>query len=283
MADIIRPDAPVEEGRFGFGTTPAFDGVLKELSQKPGAHTAFLAVNLATLLRNHIASKDIGVADGVKRVKKMMEEMADEFSQLCSQKWPDHTHHILYYLTYPEKGIPPEFVRPRTSPTAVLHAAAANKLLTDLKEQDQTEGNVSAHVRLAPHMKVPSYKRLIASASGIVPSDVEIELISHMPLDYHMTYSSGRAGNLFRSHTGKIVKMTPSNLGEVVFGVKDVPFYPNIHVAMGDKHLIKGSLTRDQRKMFLEAASKGHWGVRTNMYITTKLKDYKIQLPYSLN
>lgn len=282
MADIIRPDAPVEEGRYGFGTTPAVDGVLKSLAQKPGAYTSFLAINLMTLLRNHIASKEVSVADGVRRIKEMMGEIAEEFAQICQQKWPTRTHHLLYYLNFPEQGIPAEYLRPRGGPTTVLHTAAANKLLADLKQQDQTEGNVSAHVRLAPFMKVPSYKGLISAASEIVPTDVEVNLISHMPLDYHMTFRSGRTGYLFRSHTGQIVPMTPSALGEIVFGVKDVPFYPETHVLMGDKHLLKGSMTRDERKMFLEMAHTGHWGVRTNMYINVKIKDNKLVLPYSL-
>lgn len=271
------------EARYGFGTTQPVDVVLKRLETQAGQYEALLVINIATLLRNAIDSKSVKTAEAIKKVKQMLPEIAEEFSNICKTKWPNRHHHIIYYLTRPEEGIPTDYLRPRTSPSASLFHTGVAALLKQLKPSDSSDGNVHAHVRLAPYMKTPSYKGIKEAIDGVASSGAQIHLISHMPLDYHITLGTNRLGWLYRSHTGEMVKLSPSALGPVVFNNDNVPFYPVTQVLLGDKHLIRGTLDRTHKAQLLEIAAKDHWALRTNNYVSLKVKENNFLLPYSLD
>lgn len=108
-----------------------------------------------------------------------------------------------------------------------------------------------------PHRDVSRKFRSITGSSSVmyIPSD-SVALISHIPLDYHI---SGRIRNihLLESYTGKL-----KNLSE--FGLRldkegRIPFNSVTHAVFGDSVLIKPWVTPKMRKVLLEQASKERW------------------------
>lgn len=279
---FLSPTATSEPGRYGYGTTPAMDQLFKQLEQTPGQMSTCVAINLVTLIRNAAGNKQVKAADVVSAVKKNMIDIATEYEEICDVKWKNFPHHILFYLVHPEKSIPVQYQRPRTSPTQALFDTATQNFIMNVKQSDHTSGSVTAHIRMAERMRLPSYKGIRDCIAEFVRPEVDLHLVSHMPLDYHAVTGTGRKGYLYRSHTGSMVKMTPSDLAQIVFGNKDVPFYPSTHVLLGDKHLIKGSLGGADKKRLIKLAADNHWGMRTNMYVDLKLKENNFILPYTI-
>jgi len=285
-----------EAGRFGFGTTAAVDSFFKTITTQRQQKEIVLAINLQTLLRNALsaftfvdgkkienqATKGLDINGVVKKVQSDMVEIANEFASICSTQYKDRTHHILFYMVDYTKQVPKEFQKESKSENAWRLTAAAQAFARVMQPGDQTSGNVMMHVRMANQMKVPSYKGIAEVLKTFVKYDVDIHLISHMPLDYHISSYCGRKGYLYRSHTGEVVKLLPSDLGKTVFRDENVPFYPITHVLLGDKYLIKGSLSGKNKSMFLEQAKTNRWNLRTSDYITGKVKEYGWAPSYNL-
>lgn len=285
MAAPKPPEERKEPGRLGYGTTEAVDALIGYLSnQAPSSYTVMLAVNIETLVRNAVGTKGVKPEDAVAEVRKSMGMIANEVADVCKQRrWTASKHHILFYYVDNSKAVASNFRRPQTSASAIVTNNALRLLLRELKTNDQTEGNVSAHVRLAQQMRVPSYKGIREVVERLVQKDVPLLVISHMPLDYHVCTGTGRPGYLFRSHTGARVKLTPSDLAPVVFKNNDVPFYPITHVLLGDKYLIKGTLEKTEKTRFMEMVKADRMIMHTNNFVTTKIRKNSFALPYSLD
>jgi len=286
-----------EELRIGFGTLQAVQAFEKWISSQRVPGQILLAVNIATLLRNNIGT--VAYVDGQKfvdktakpalnsqaivaKTKDVMVDVANEVARICETKFKGYTHHILYYLTNPYKQIPGDWIRITKSEAAQKLDLVTTAFIRAMQSGDQVNGNVHMHIRLADKMKVPSYLGLTEVLKEFAPYTVPFSMISHMPLDYHVANYSGRKGILYRSHTGEAVPMTPSALGKAVFKEDEVPFYPITHMLLGDKYLIKGCLEKKAKSDFLERARREHWGVRTSDYISNKVIEYGIKLPYRL-
>ena len=283
---LPKPDAEKKEpGRYGFGTTEAVDALLAYLNNEaPSSYTVMLAINVETLARN--ATGNVGVKPdvAVAEIRKTMSGIANEVAFVCKQRWAAAKHHILFYYADNNKAISSTFRRPQSSASAITTNNTLRLLLRELKPEDQTDGNVSAHIRLATQMRVPSYKGIKEVVSKLVQDDVPLLMISHMPLDYHSCTGTGRTGLLFRSHTGAKVKLTPSDLAPVVFKNNEVPFYPITHLLLGDKYLIKGSLVdRAEKARFMQMCKSERMIVHTNNFVTTKIRKNSFALPYSLD
>lgn len=284
-----------EELRYGFGTKQAVESFFKEIQKQNNSGAIVLAVNIATIIRNSIStvafidgqkienknSKFFNINGVVTKTKTVMVDIANELAQICGARFPGYKHHVLYYLTDPLKQVPKDWLKPQTSDAAVKLQTVVNAFAKATKPDDQTSGDTTMHIRLADQMRVPSYKGLAEALNGFAHYDVNLHLISHMPLDYHVANYSGRRGYLYRSHTGAICQLGPS-LGKVVFGEEDVPFYPLTHVLLGDKYLIKGCLSTKDKHRFIQDARDNHWGVRTSDYIASKINNYGFNLPYKL-
>lgn len=301
MPPFLQQPLPTKEkaepGRFGFGTTEAFDAFIKNITSLKGSHEILLAVNIATLLRNNISTETfvdgkkvtavekpkLDAASVVVKTRQHMVEMANEFANVCDMRFKDRKHHVLFYLTDPTKQVPTDYLRPRTSESMMKLDAVIRAFCNVVKPSDQTSNNVQMHVRMANQMRVPSYKGLAEIFKGWTMYTVDVHLISHEPLDYHVAHVSGRKGFLYRSHTGAVVPLTPSELCKVVFKEDSVPFYPLTHTLLGDKSLVKGCMSRKDKERFLKAARDERWGLRTSEYIAVKIKEYGIPLPYSFN
>ena len=287
---------PAEEGRFGFGTTGAFDAFLKKITEDPNTHEVNLVVNIATLLRNNISTSvyidgrrvettekpKLDAASVVAKTQQHMVEMANEFANVCALRFKDRTHHILFYLTDVTKQVPVEWQRPRTSESAIKLQTVTTAFTNKVKPSDQVSNNTQLHIRLANQMRVPSYKGIAEQLKQWSAYTTPVHMISHEPLDYHVCQASGRSGFLYRSPTGAVVPLTPSDLGKVVFKEDEVPFYTTTHILLGDKTLIKGCLDRVNTTRFLQLANTERWGLRTNEYITIKVKENGISIPYAI-
>lgn len=288
---------PIEEGRLGFGTTPAFDAFVKTISNYRGNNEIILAVNISTLLRNNVSGKpaattafpvandrpQVNTAEVVRKTQQHMVEMANELANICDMRFKGRKHHILFYMTDTSKQIPSAWMRPKVSASSVALDSVLRAFSNSAHSGDQTYHETQMHIRLANQMRVPSYKGIGEVLKGWTTPEMEIHLISHEPLDYHVANYIGRKGYLYRSHTGAVVPLTPSELGKVVFKIEDLPFYTTTHVLMGDKSLIKGCLAKKDRDRLIKLAAENHWGLRTHEYISVKVKEYGLTPAYSLN
>lgn len=294
----VRQTKPIEEeGRYGFGTTPAIDAFFKSITTKKQSKEIILAINISTLLRNSLsaftfidgkkvenqATKGLDVAGVVRKVQSYTVEIANEFSTICSAQYKDYASHILFYLVDYTKQVPKEWQKISKSENVWRLATAEQAFMRVMPPCDQTSGNVTMHVRMTSQMKVPSFKGIAEVLKSFAKYDVDVHLVSHMPLDYHLSSYSGRKGYLYRSHTGEVVKLLPSELGKVVFREEAIPFYTTTHVLLGDKYLIKGCLSGKDRSTFIDLAKTNRWNLRTDDYISMKIRDYNWNLPYKLN
>lgn len=285
-----------ENARFGFGTSIAVDSFFKTITTQRQLKELVLAVNIQTLIRNALsaftfvdgkkienqATKGLDVNGVVSKVQSYVVEIANEFATICSAQYKDRNHHILFYMVDYTKQIPKEFQKESKSDSAWRLTAASQAFARVMPPGDQTSGNVQMHVRMANQMKVPSYKGIAEVLKTFVKYDVDVHLISHMPLDYHISTYCGRKGFLYRSHTGEVVKLLPSDLGKTVFHEEAVPFYPLTHVLLGDKYLIKGTLTGKNKSTFIELAKTNRWNLRTSDYIAGKVREYGMYPSYNL-
>ena len=278
-----KKDTPAEPGRFGFGTTEAVDAIIGYLNEAPSNYVVMLAINIETLVRNAVGNTQVKPDDAVNEVKKAMSLIANEIAYVCGQRWAHAKHHILFYYVDNAKAVSGAFRRTSNSTSAIVTNNTLRLLLRSLKVGDQVEGNVEAHVRTAPQMRVPSYKGIRDVVDKLVQKDVPLLMLSHMPMDYHVCTGTGRPGFLFRSHTGAKVKLDPSTLAPVVFKNTDVPFYPITHVLLGDKYLVKGVLEKDEKKRFMEMCKAERMIMHTNNFVTTKIRKNSFALPYSLD
>jgi len=294
MPQATTPPSP-DELRLGFGTSAAIGTITKWLSQSKTNMPFVLAVNIATILRNNIGTvayvngqkfenkeKIFNSTEIVNKTRTVMVEIANDLARICSARWPDHTHHILFYLTDNNKQVPKDWIRPQTSEAATKLATVTAAFLKVVKSEDQKSNNVEMHVRLADQMRVPSYVGIAEVLKGFARPDVPLHLVSHMPLDYHVASYSDRKGTLYRSHTGEAVQLVPSELGKTVFKNPDMPFYPITHVLLGDKYLIKGCLAKKDRDKLFELAKTNRWSLRSNDYIRGKINEYGYHPPYRL-
>jgi hypothetical protein len=283
MAEPMKPEDKAEKGRAGYGTTEALDAIIGYLNEAPSNYVVMLAINIETLVRNAADTTHVKPEDAVAEVKKTMSLIANEIAYICGQRWAQNKHHILFYYVDNSKAVSSNFRRVSNSASAIVTNNALRLLLRSLSVGDQKEGNVEAHVRMAPQMRVPSYKGIRDVVEKLVQKDVPLLLLSHMPMDYHSCTGTGRPGFLFRSHTGAKVKLEPSSLAPVVFKNTDVPFYPITHVLLGDKYLVKGVLEKQDKKRFMDLCKSERMIMHTNNFVTEKIRRNSFPLPYSLD
>lgn len=288
MADIFVKTS-AEEGRFGFGTTEAVDSLIRRLNMLGSSTTVTVAINVDTMIRNAVSNKSARAQDVVDKVRRSMNGIATEICEVCQQKWRDRTHHVVFYHINSDSIIPVQFKRPKNlgtdkDPTTWFVIDAATQLfLKIVKPNEQTVGNCTAHFCASPRYMKPTYKGIREVIDGYTRNDSELHLISHFPMDYHVTIGTSRQGCLYRSHTGEAVAMTPDKIGKIVFKNDCVPFYPKTHVLLGDKYLLKQTLNLADKKRLLALAEQGRWAMHTNTYVSSQIRDNNFVLPYSLD
>lgn len=268
-----------EPGPYGFGTGPAFETLMKRLSEKKIPSTCLIAINIDTLVRNTI-SKDLKVYDIVNKVCGYMSNMATHFAALVNS-WPIPHNYMIFYHADP-KVVPKLFLREHNGPTGLMYTEALKGVLERVKNsKTQSHGNVTSMICVANEIKQPSYKGLAEVFNKLTEKTVTVHMISHNPIDWHIQ-RTGRIGILYRSYTGVAVEMTATNLGEIAFGEKGIPFYPRTHVLMGDKSIIKGILGGSDKKNFRELCLRERFVYRSEDYINHSSKINSQLIPYEL-
>ena len=279
MADKIVEQQ--DEGRAGWGTTVAFDAYLKRVSEYKIPTQGLLFVNIATLVRN-TAEKNSTVADVVTKTCKFMENMSVDFAGAMS-RWREYPHHIVFYYADAMQIVHTAYRREHKSEAALVALEATKELCKRFRDYEpQVHDNTTGHIVLARDVKQPSYKGIVYIANSIARHSTVIHMISHMPIDYHIS-RLGHLGIMYRSYTGTAVELQPIPLGEVVFEMKGIPFYPMTHMALGDKSCIKGYLLRGQKQEFIKQALRERLTLRSESQINAFVKKFMITLPYTLS
>lgn len=275
MSDTIKQE---EEGPYGWGTGAAIEALLKRLGSHQIPTTGLILINLDTLIRNTV-NTDCKIDEVVNKITTFMTNISNDLAEALS-RWPQLHHHIVFYHANLPKTIPLALLRTHNGPTAIQGAEVRKKLLARLEQvKPQTINGVTSVIALSKDIKEPSYKGLADLCNKLAGPAVTVHMISHNPLDWHIT-KYGRPGILYRSHTGAVVKMTPNDLGPIVFDTKGVPFYPITHVVLGDKSVIKGVVAKNDRKAFIAASLKDRFVLRPESYIKSHAIINKSFLPY---
>ena len=269
------------EEPYGFGTVPAFESLLKRLGSHQLPTTGLALINLDTLVRNAV-NLEWKIEQTVEKIVGYMTNMSNDYAT-CVSKWRAQHHHIVFYHAAYPQFIPQLFRRIHAGPTALLAKEVTAALIKRLELiKPQTIDGVTSMIALSKDIKQPSWKGLAQLCDKLANPAVTVHMISHNPIDWHIT-KYGRPGLLYRSHTGAVVKMTPNDLGPVVFDVKGVPFYPITHVVLGDKTMIKGIVNKTAKELFLSNALKDRFVLRPESYILNHPVVKKSFIPYKLD
>lgn len=270
-----------EEGRYGYGTTEAVEALFKRIAGYKTPVTGLVCINLDTLVRN-ATSSGMQISEVVGKVRSIMGNIANDFANLVAE-WRDHKHTIIFYHVDAMQIVPEIYRRQHHSSTAMVAKEALSMLLNKLKQAnpDQTTGNVTSQIRIAGHFRQPSYKGIYDLLGKCASGSVTAHMISHQPIDWHIQ-RMGRLCNLYRSHTGEIVAMTPNNLGLVAFDEAVVPFYPVTHQLLGDKNFIKGILVRGAKDEFIDVARRERFPMRSEGFINDHRQIKSYIIPYKL-
>ena len=279
MADKIMEQE--EPGPYGYGTGSAVGTLLKRVSGYKIPTQGLLFINLATLVRN-TAESGMTVSKVVDNVCNYMTNIATDYAAGMS-RWKEFQHHIVYYWTDFLRLVPIQWRRQHKGETALLMEEATATLVKRFSTFKPQESNgTTVRIILGRNVKQPSYKGIVSIANELTKNTTTIQLISHIPVDWHIQ-RMGRIGMMYRSYTGTASGMTPTELGELAFDMKGIPFYPSTHMVLGDKNCIKSGLVRQAKQEFISKALKDRIVLRSEPYIDSYVKKFMPVQPYSLS
>jgi hypothetical protein len=278
MADKIVEQE--DEGPYGYGTTPAVNTLLKRVGGYKVPTQGLLMVNLATLIRNTVDGK-MSARDVEEKVCTYMTNITTDYAAAMS-RWKEFPHHVVYYWTDSMRLVPDAWRRKHKSETALVGDDATALLIKRFQNfKPQTHNGTTAHIEIGQKVKQPSYKGLVSISNSLVKHSSTMQMISHVPIDWHVQ-RLGRLGIMYRSYTGTAIQMSPIELGEAVFELKGIPFYPTTHVVLGDKNCVKSALVRQAKADFIKYALKERFVLRSESYIDGCVKKFIPLLPYDL-
>ena len=120
-----------------------------------------------------------------------------------------------------------------------------------------------------PHKEVISkFRTITVHPHSLYTSGDPIGLITHIPLDLHMSYRL-RNINLIESYTGKV--RLPIDFRLKLDKEGRVPFNSVTHVVFGDDELIKPMVSHKLKKDLLEAAVKDRWLTRSEGDVLSRI------------
>jgi hypothetical protein len=278
MADKIVEQE--DEGPYGYGTTPAVNTLLKRVGGYKLPTQGLLMINIATLVRNTSDAK-LKATEVADKVCSYMTNITTDYAAAMS-RWTEFPHHVVYYWTDSMRLVPEPWRRAHRSEASLIGDDAVALLVKRFKDfKPQTNGGTTAHIYLGRQVKEPSYKGLVSISNSLVKYSATMQMISHIPVDWHVQ-RLGRLGIMYRSYTGTAIQMSPTELGESVFELKGIPFYPSTHVVLGDKNCIKSALVRQAKQEFIKYALKDRLVLRSESYVDSAVKKFMPTLPYNL-
>lgn len=248
-----------EGSPFSIGTSYAIDTLERII---PGSSYDLVAINIATLLRNHLNSnKSIRLDQLLALLHRELSVLLEDLTAFLQSSRGKAPKILLYLIDY-SKSIPTTVSREMTPPRMDLHRAIQYVLIRqgDLFARHLMIIN-GIEVQYAPCQRNVLPHKFLLSTIKNMSAGSQVTMISHCPLDYHIGRHI-KAFTLVDSHTGKVRKLT--DLGVKVFKNDHLPFHPTIHPLIGDKDYLVGSLSRGERKQLFEMAEKRHWDVKTH-------------------
>lgn len=113
---------------------------------------------------------------------------------------------------------------------------------------------------------------------GLVSSQKKYLLISHNPVDLHLSRSFSKI-ILLESFTGKFFK--PEDFGTKIFKSKFIPFNSVTHMLFGDDTQIFPMAKRNNRKLLLDLGMRNTWKLKTKQDIAKQVEQQG-QVPYKI-
>jgi hypothetical protein len=250
-----------------FGTFNAIE-TLEGMYESPGISTMppdTVFINLFTLIRNRMRKDVAGriiageISDDLVRIISRMQEV-----------FPAETKNaIIFYATDYLRVLTPHFSRV-TPPSKAEYLVACSTLLDSLKTAKQTIGNTTIIYIKIPPIK-HYYRKLLAMAKVAGTNEYSI-MLSHVYCDFHIINHRPDM-KLLESYTGEI--LNPSDLGNKIFGTPDVPFFPETHLLLGDKHYVKPLMVRNDKKAVIQTAIDERWKYKSREFIRSSIYKHR--------
>lgn len=260
------------DNSYSLGTAPVVSK-LQEILSGSNAPDTFL-VNILTLVRN-VASKNHPEEKITKTVATLVKEASEEFNNLVrdvSQMYAKNNTvnpNILVYCADYAKMIQADALRVQPDSKKSLYLANTS-ILNAILTKPKSVLNIGKTVvtELSLKTREPVYTTLISEIQNF-RNRHKVIMLSHIAYDYHIVKSIPDF-SLINSFTGSIV--TASELGKKVFNNEDVGFTTYLHSLLGDKELIKGTLSISEKKKLFEIAKEKQLKIKTRDYINETLK-----------
>jgi hypothetical protein len=256
-----------EGSMFSIGTSFAIDTLEKVI---PQSQSDLVAINLATLIRNHLnTDKGMKMDDLLTRVRNELAILLEDVSAFLNRARVNKPKILLYLIDY-SKSVPSEVSRDQTPPRALLQRAIQYVLIRQGQLfTDHLMMINGIEVRFVPFQRVMLPHKVLYSAIQNMSSNRQVIMLSHCPLDFHVGRQL-KGFSIIESHTGKI--RTLSELGKKLFKRDHLPFNPLLHAFLGDKDYIKGSLGIKERRQIYEMATQRSWDLKTYNTVRKDLK-----------
>lgn len=258
-------DFNFENSMYSPGTGIALDSLLKNFHKY--SH-GLVMINIGTLLRNLIV-KDSTVQTVFEAFASELPSLLNEVSELLRTTTSINKPLLfLYSVNYP-KCLDVEHLRkPSKSRMLLFDCIHYINLHSTRLFGDKHTGNVNGVEVLYKHIskpKIPIADQLYHQITSCTLHRRAI-MLSHTAIDFHLV---NRLTDmvLLESHTGKWKK--PHTINTKVFGsaYESVPFYPITHMCLGDKDIVKPTMSISQKKELIALAIKDKWRSKSERHV----------------
>lgn len=260
------------ESLYSIGTGILFNKLFDILIQYKEYDTVM--INIATLLRNHMESKTTPT-EVVSRFSSEFPLLLNELVDMLIARGIKSK--VVFYLVDYYTVISPKLLRP-------VDTSASRKQLNDTMKEVFRNWNslfgertnierqgIEVELMRIDKPQVHAVDRIVSKLANAARGS-RILLLTHMPVEYHLTEQSPKLVVL-ESHTGKTIHA--SKFAYKVFGEKygsEIGFSRTTHQMFGDKHLIHSDLSPKGKRDVIEHARIHHWRTKSSAGIATNAK-----------
>lgn len=256
------PDEQIEDAAFGtFNAIETLETIYETEDLPPDTIT----VNLLTLIRNRIR-KDV---PGRQTVTEIQDDIIQIISRVKNAIPTNMPVALIFYATDYMRVLTPQFARV-VPPSKAEYSVACTTLLNTLKNTVQQLDNlIIVYFKIAP---IKHYYRKLFNISRMTKTTQRIIMLSHVYSDFHIV-STRPDVKLLESYTGDTVP--PGELGVKVFGTDIVPFYPETHLLLGDKHYVKPLMVRNDKKLVIQTAADEKWRYKSREAVSASIYKHR--------
>lgn len=279
--------------KYSLGTAPIFKKLF-EMIQQRDCPIDVIFVNAETLMRNSASRESVNEAiaedknRGVKTSKPVMilvkeafteiNEFCSDIIQLMNSNLQLLNPTLILYLPDYTRCIPPELIRPVTASKQLLEECKIRLQNQFVKQYTISTVKNTKFIQMPIVSNFPPYRQLVSELAK-VRNKHNVLMITHHPLDYHVSNTSG-SFKLMNSFTADILE--PKEFGSKVFKTEHIPFTPETHAVLGDSVDFKGSLKISEKRTLLEISEKEQWKLKTKDYIRDRLRSMSIKIPFNI-